>query len=484
MFGRVVFVIWYSGVPIEMSWRLPIYYTLSDASYAVIPDPTLEDLTMGTPSAKILTKAEASQKRKSSTSGSTSSHVAKRTRNRGRRYATPTTEGPGTRGSQGKGIMVDDAAAPLDFFSFSGGPCYAAYPKGGVAGNFEFTREEWDALYRPTFGVLTKEVFKDLVVCKTVVDQFPSPGEMVRVEALSEDQLTAKMSVLHCMMMSHGGELLARYRGLLQSHNELQRQVAGLNDKLSSSDAAFGKSKAKGKEIKKKIKSLTKSLDQLNAEVARLSTALNQAIVLEAEKDEEILRLKATPPEFASFFCSKFQDLVWKLSMHQTKDDFAGVLKKMAHFMPGAQGRLAEASPLVAQTDYAFLNKIVSMPLNLYLLFSNLSLKNWLIPTSRDARVSPPIAKESTMTHAFESLKLPVNVVPTSSVVALEQNEDAFVQGTSHVLDDVAEVTAVGSKRVSSGPTDVVSLSVGEKGDGSLLSSTTDEEAVVNPSRV
>ncbi|GKG50593.1 hypothetical protein Tco_0521693, partial [Tanacetum coccineum] len=31
-----------------------------------------------------------------------------------------------------------------------------------------------------------------------------------------------------------------------------------------------------------------------------------------------------------------------------------------------------------------------------------------------------------------------------------------FVQGTSHVLDDVAEVTVVGSERVSSGPTDVV----------------------------
>ncbi|GKG07021.1 hypothetical protein Tco_0329990, partial [Tanacetum coccineum] len=26
--------------------------------------------------------------------------------------------------------------------------------------------------------------------------------------------------------------------------------------------------------------------------------------------------------------------------------------------VPGAQGRLSEASPLVAQTDYAFLNKI------------------------------------------------------------------------------------------------------------------------------
>ncbi|GKF40805.1 hypothetical protein Tco_0124147 [Tanacetum coccineum] len=90
----------------------------------------------------------------------------------------------------------------------------------GVAGNCEFTREEWDAPYRPTFGVLTKEVFKDPAICKTIVDQFPTPGEMVRVESLSDDQLTGKMSVLYCMMMSHGGERLARYRGLNQSHHE------------------------------------------------------------------------------------------------------------------------------------------------------------------------------------------------------------------------------------------------------------------------
>ncbi|GJW26194.1 hypothetical protein Tco_0040005 [Tanacetum coccineum] len=70
--------------------------------------------------------------------------------------------------SQGKGIMVDDAAAPssgvsrprpssgsappfkdvsddaihTDFFPFSACPYYATYPGGGVAGNCEFTREE------------------------------------------------------------------------------------------------------------------------------------------------------------------------------------------------------------------------------------------------------------------------------------------------------------------------------------------------------
>nr|GFB18671.1 hypothetical protein [Tanacetum cinerariifolium] len=103
-------------------------------------------------------------------------------------------------------------------------------------------------------------------------------------------------------------------------------------------------------------------------------------------------------------------------------------------------------------------------------------------------------------------LKLSVNVVPASSIIALEQNEKqvsavvdgsylemtdggahskfggVFVWGISHVLDDVAEVTVVGSERVSSGLTDVVvALSAGEKDDGSVPSSIV-EEVVVPPS--
>ncbi|GJS68129.1 hypothetical protein Tco_0682694 [Tanacetum coccineum] len=316
--------------------RLPFYCTPLATTDAVILDPTPEDLAIGTPSSKILAKAEASQKRKASTSGDTSSHVAKRNRSSLAQSSGSTTrpslfvgdsddesggdddacvdiplviplcsaavipfsknqggssalEGSNTRDSRGKGIMVNDAAAPsvdesrprpssrpapsfrdvsrdaihANFFHFSVGPYYATYPEGGVAGNYEFTREEWDAPYRPTLRVLTKEVFKDPAVCKTVVDQFPTPGEMVRVESLFDDQLTAKMSVLHCMMMSHGGEIPARYRGLHESHHDatLKKQVSRINDKLYSSDASFAKSKAKGKERKKKIKSLTKSLD-------------------------------------------------------------------------------------------------------------------------------------------------------------------------------------------------------------------------------
>ncbi|GKB69239.1 hypothetical protein Tco_0930651 [Tanacetum coccineum] len=384
--------------------------------------------------------------------------------------ATPAAEGPGTRDSRGKGIMADDAAAPdvfgdavhANFFPFSVGPYYATYLEGGVARECGFTRVERVLLTGPLIG----------------------------------------MSVLHCMMMSHGGELLARYRGLLQSHHEyvpstnfrlkgyegrvagltglehqvsaLKRHISGLNDKLSSSDASFAKSKAKGNERKKKIKSLPKSLDNLHAEVARLSADLNRATILEAEKDKEILRLKTTPLEFASFFCGQFQDLVWKflasdefsrvqgellslgsntgfergLSMHQTKDEFAAVLKKMAHFMPGAQGRLAKASPLVAQTDYAFLNKISK--------------------------------------HATKPLSLLANVVPASSVVASEQNEEwvnAMVDGSDPEMTDGATHAKV-MLCLAFPPWRGVTLSVGEKGDGSLISSTTDEEAAANPSGV
>ncbi|GKG03389.1 hypothetical protein Tco_0311025, partial [Tanacetum coccineum] len=54
------------------------------------------------------------------------------------------------------------------------------------------------------------------------------------------------------------------------------------------------------------------------------------------------------------------------------------------------------------------------------------------VPTLRDARVSPPIAMESTVTPAFGSLELSTNVVLAPSGVASEQNEEwvnAMVDG-------------------------------------------------------
>nr|GEW18559.1 hypothetical protein [Tanacetum cinerariifolium] len=135
----------------------------------------LEDLVVSTHSANFLAKAKASQKRKASSFGATSSHVAKRTSdddacvaillvtliciavvisfswNQGGSFTVLVVEGLGTRDSQGKGIMVDNATASsvgagqprpssgsvpsfrdvsgdaihTDFFPFSVGPYYS-----------------------------------------------------------------------------------------------------------------------------------------------------------------------------------------------------------------------------------------------------------------------------------------------------------------------------------------------------------------------
>ncbi|GJX82586.1 hypothetical protein Tco_0332067 [Tanacetum coccineum] len=93
--------------------------------------------------------------------------------NQGRSSTAPAAEGSNARDSRGKGIMFNDAAAPsggvsqsrlsiglapsfrdvfdgaihMDFFPFSTCPYYATYLEDCVAGNYEFTREEWDAPY-------------------------------------------------------------------------------------------------------------------------------------------------------------------------------------------------------------------------------------------------------------------------------------------------------------------------------------------------
>ncbi|GJU89778.1 hypothetical protein Tco_1302201 [Tanacetum coccineum] len=240
------------------------------ATDVTIPDPTLEDLAAGTPNAKVIAKAEASKMRKASTYGSAPSHVAKRTSdddedacvefplitpirsvttiliggNQSGGSIPSATEGRSIRDSRGKAIMSDVTDTPsggasrsqaftsptpasqdpssdatdMDFFPFFLGPYYDTYHEDGVVASS----------------------YEDLSICKTVDDQFPTPVEMVQIESLIDDRLAGKISVLRWLMMSYGGELLARHRV-----SGLQKQVTNLNDKVTASDAAFVKAKTK-----------------------------------------------------------------------------------------------------------------------------------------------------------------------------------------------------------------------------------------------
>ncbi|GJW32394.1 hypothetical protein Tco_0052426 [Tanacetum coccineum] len=326
------------------------------------------------------------------------------------------------------------------------------------------------------------------------------------------------MSVLHCMMMSHDGELLALYRNLLKAYNEhvqsvelklkdfeekvagmaglehqvssLKRQVLSLNDKLSTSDASFTKSKAKGKERKKKIKSLTKSLDNLNAEVVHLSADLNRATILEAERDEEILRLKATPPEFTSFSGASFKFwsgsslLSMNLAGFKIREQFAAILQKIGNFVPCAQGRLVKASPLVAQTDYALLNKIFEYAAKPLSVILQLEPEKLARPANLPYNVAPaPFVAAPEHNEELINAEVDGSDPKMTNDVTFFEPKSVFMQGISFTVDDAMELVDARSERVSSSPSNVVVvLSAGESGSEPL--SAADEEDASNPSVV
>ncbi|GJT94129.1 gypsy type transposase [Tanacetum coccineum] len=256
-------------------------------------------------------------------------------------------------------------------------------------------------------------------------------------------------------------------------------KVDDINVKLSASDASFVKAKTKGKEQKKKIKSLTKNLDHLSAEVAHLTSALNQANVLEAKRDAEIQQLKASPLKFSSFFCASTR---FECGLKVDRS-LLGVLNNISYFVLGAQVRLAKASTLVATTNYPFLNKIsdyATHPLSAILQLESKKLAHpKSVPTSQDTCVSPHMTKESTVIHVSSSLELPPNDAPSSSIAPLGQNEEwinAMVDVSSNEMADGAANDKV-PKHVSFSPDDVVvALSIGEKDNGSSLPLSASEE--------
>ncbi|GJX58062.1 hypothetical protein Tco_0289452, partial [Tanacetum coccineum] len=311
--------------------RFPFYYTPPAATNAAIPVPTPKDLATATPSSKVLAKADEDDEDACyeipNITPIHSTATIPTGGNQSGGFVPFAVEGPSNRG---KAIMSDVVDTPSKS---------ATYPEDGVvAGSYKVSREEWDGPHQPTLNILMKEVFKDPNVFKTMVDQFPTTEEMVWNEALTDDHLAGKMSFLHCLMMSYGGELLAQYKD--SQAYDLKKQVTGLNDKVTDYDAAFVKAKAKGKEQKKKIKSDALKGDQIVTaqgylgDVYALIEGYKHSL---AEKYAKILRLKSSPPEVQGELLSLAASAGFErgLSMDQTQDRMTMALKKISHFVPG-----------------------------------------------------------------------------------------------------------------------------------------------------
>ncbi|GKB29081.1 hypothetical protein Tco_0868482 [Tanacetum coccineum] len=204
-------------------------------------------------------------------------------------------------------------------------------------------------------------------------------------------------------------------------------RVVNLNDKISSSDAAFAKVKSKGKEQKKKIKFLTKNLDQLNPEVARLTRVQGELLSLDVSDGFER-----------------------GLSVDQTKEELADVLS-------------------IRHPQDTRISSPIAKELTVTPISSSLEFPSNDVPSSAVAI----FGQNDEWVNAMVDM-------PNNEIVDGAGNHklgEVFVQGISHVVPR--------SERVSSNPNDVVvALSAGEKDSGSLPSPSVTEEAVVAPSKI
>nr|GEW66111.1 hypothetical protein [Tanacetum cinerariifolium] len=164
----------------------------------------------------------------------------------------------------------------------------------------------------------------------------------------------------------------------------MTNKVTDLNDKVTTFDAVFVKAKAIGKELK--------GYQIAAAEATCLAFDLNQ--------------IQRVQGELLSIIVSSCFE--HGLNMDQTQDQLVAALKKILHFVPGLQGRLVKATPLVATTDYPFLNKVVDHSAH---------------PLSAIMELGPNRLARPAVVLTYRVELLSKDTTP-SSTAALEQNEE------------------------------------------------------------
>ncbi|GJW22868.1 hypothetical protein Tco_0033490 [Tanacetum coccineum] len=337
--------------------RLPFYCTPPAATDAVIPKPALEDLAIGDSDDESDGDDDTCVEIPLVTP-LRSAAVIHPSGNQGRSSAAPAAEGSNTRDSRSPSFRdVSGGAIHTDFFPFSTCPYYATYPEDGVAGNYEFTREDFPLQER---------------------------WSVLRVYLI---YLDSKMIELHCMIMSHGVSLLAPIHALTVLElqvSTLKKKVSGLNDKLATSDASFSKSKAKGKERKKRL-------------------------------SEEILRLKLLPPEFLPSSGAQFYRVSSGICIGLRIDIVVELKNMLIHRL--CTGRLVEAIiPLILRCHSSIAKESTVTPVSKSLELSVNVVPAPLLLLRSGMRISCAVESER------------ISSGPTNVVVAL------FVDGKGDVL--------------------------------------------------
>ncbi|GKA38823.1 hypothetical protein Tco_0731374, partial [Tanacetum coccineum] len=113
-----------------------------------------------------------------------------------------------------------------DLLSFIPEPYYIPYPYDENNGceSPPYTKDDWDEIHGVNLGLRREELYKDPKVCRTAIDRFPTPAEIHRLHDLSSAELSDRMSVLQCQLITHGRAFHARYDHSLREVERLAKQ--------------------------------------------------------------------------------------------------------------------------------------------------------------------------------------------------------------------------------------------------------------------
>ncbi|GKB11228.1 hypothetical protein Tco_0845151 [Tanacetum coccineum] len=238
-----------------------------------------------------------------------------------------------------------------DLLPFAPGPYYLPYPYEENDGceSPPYTKDDWDEIHGVNLGLRKKELYKDPQVCRTAIDRFPTPAEIHRLHDLSSAELSDRMSVLQCQLITHGRAFHARYDHSLREVERLAKQcaqqtqiikkqtaelkqhkesVARASEEVSGLKAELGALKSKCEATEHKLSSWDKKHRKYRSErdtLAKEKAKIEEELKSRLEHRER--QAKEIQGNITSFFQSDFTPLARKfLKSSEFNRAFAGVL--------------------------------------------------------------------------------------------------------------------------------------------------------------
>ncbi|GKB80277.1 hypothetical protein Tco_0947172 [Tanacetum coccineum] len=231
-----------------------------------------------------------------------------------------------------------------DLLSFVPGTYYIPYPydENNRCESPPYTKDDWDKIHGVNLGLRRKELYKDPKVCRTAIDRFPTPTEIHRLHELSSVELSDRMSMLQCQLITHGRAFHARY-------DHSSREVEHLAKRCAQQTQIIKKQNA---DLKQHKESAVRTSEEV-------SGSERDTLAKEKAKIEEELKSRL---EFNRAFAGVLNTAISVgvergLRMGRTDEEFRGLSQRVVGFIPDAKEKFDRVIVVFPDATFPFLDK-------------------------------------------------------------------------------------------------------------------------------